>query len=120
LRQVAQPTHTEVLAPLMVTRDGKDIGVVQPQKNLYFKTPDQPTSEVGLRIFPAEDLYAVLAGWEGNGESASFKIFVNPLMIFLWMGGLVLALGTLTSLWPHTQAVRASAPVPSNVQPKGA
>jgi len=120
LRQVAQPTHTEVLAPLMVARDGKDIGVVQPQKNLYFKTPDQPTSEVGLRIFPAEDLYAVLAGWEGNGESASFKVFVNPLMIFLWLGGLVLALGTLTSLWPHTQAVRASAPVPSNVQPKRA
>ena len=120
LRQVAQPTHTEVLAPLMVTRDGKNIGVVQPQKNLYFKTPDQPTSEVGLRIFPAEDLYAVLAGWEGNGESASFKVFVNPLMIFLWLGGLVLALGTLTSLWPHTQAMRVSASMPSSVQPKRA
>lgn len=120
LRQVQQPTHTEVLAPLQVTRNGQDIGFVQPQKNLYFKTPDQPTSEVGLRIFATEDLYAVLAGWDGNGESASFKVFVNPLMIFLWLGGLVLALGTLTSLWPHTQSVRKAASVPSAVQPKRA
>ena len=75
---------------------------------------------MGLRIFPTEDLYAVLAGWEGNGESASFKVFVNPLMIFLWLGGLVLALGTLTSLWPHSQAARVPASVPSAAQPKRA
>ena len=120
LRQIQQLTHTEVFAPLQVTRNGQPIGVVQPRKNLYFKTPDQPTSEVGLRIFPTEDLYAVLAGWDSNGDTASFKLFVNPLMVFLWIGGLVLALGTLVALWPHTIAVRSAAVAPAAAQPKHA
>ena len=120
LRQIQQPTHTQVFAPLQVTRNGQPIGVVQPRKNLYFKTPDQPTSEVGLRIFPTEDLYAVLAGWDSNGDTASFKLFVNPLMVFLWIGGLVLALGTLVALWPHTVAVRSAAVAPAAAQPKHA
>lgn len=114
LRQIQQPTHTEVVAPLQVTRSGRPIGLLQPQKNLYFKTPDQPTSEVGLRIFLTEDLYAVLAGWDNNGDAASFKLFVNPLMVFLWLGGLVLVLGTLVALWPHTAAVRAAAALPAH------
>ena len=110
LRQIQQPTHTQVFAPLQVTRNGQPIGVVQPRKNLYFKTPDQPTSEVGLRIFPTEDLYAVLAGWDSNGDTASFKLFVNPLMVFLWIGGLVLALGTLVWLNGRRSATWRSKP----------
>ncbi len=118
LRQVERPTHTEILAPLQVTRNGRDLGVVQPQKNLYFKTPDQPTSEVGLRMSLAEDLYVVLAGWDGNGETASFKVYVNPLMIYLWLGGLVLTFGTIIALWPHPQVAAHTAAAPATAQPR--
>jgi cytochrome c-type biogenesis protein CcmF len=48
------------------------------------------------------------------GQTASFKVFVNPLMSWMWVGGLVIALGVLVAAWPRkgatTSEVRARAP----------
>jgi cytochrome c-type biogenesis protein CcmF len=90
-------------AQLMVfdAESGKVLGSVSPQRNIYDKTPDQPTSEVGLRMSLIEDVYVVLNGWEANGATATFTIYINPLTIWMWIGGVVLVLGTLIAAWPH-------------------
>jgi cytochrome c-type biogenesis protein CcmF len=82
-------------------RSGRQIGTMLPQRNIYDKAPDQPVSEVGLRWNLAEDLYVLLNGWEDRGATATFTIHVNPLTIWLWFGGVVLAIGTLIAIWPH-------------------
>jgi cytochrome c-type biogenesis protein CcmF len=75
---------------------------------------DQPTNEISIRMGLSEDLYVVLAGWEGTGESASFKVYVNPLMTWMWIGGVVMILGTLLAIWPHhKEAERAAVTAPS-------
>ncbi|MBK8051182.1 MAG: heme lyase CcmF/NrfE family subunit [Anaerolineales bacterium] len=86
---------------------GKAIGTVIPQRNIYDKTPDQPTTEVGLQMSPIEDVYVVLNGWENQGESATFTIYVNPLTVWMWIGGIVLVLGVLIAIWPHPVLRRA-------------
>jgi cytochrome c-type biogenesis protein CcmF len=48
-----------------------------------------------------EDLYVVLNGWDDGGETATFTVYVNPLTFWMWFGGLVLVIGTLTAAWPH-------------------
>ncbi len=83
------------------TDSGRLLATVVPHRNIYDKTPDMPTSEVGLRMTALEDVYVVLNGWEDRGSTATFTIFVNPLTIWLWIGGLALILGTLVSIWPH-------------------
>ena len=94
--------RTEFTAHLALSNaKGQSLGTVAPGRNVYDKTPDQPTSEVGLRMSPSDDIYVVLNGWEQNGASATFTIFVNPLTIWLWIGGLVLVFGTLICIWPH-------------------
>ncbi|HEY66190.1 MAG TPA: heme lyase CcmF/NrfE family subunit [Caldilineae bacterium] len=93
--------HQEIFANLEIYRNGRYVGALHPQKNIYFKTPEQPTSEVGIRVGLREDLYVVLAGWEANGERASFKVYVNPLMVWLWIGGAVLIVGTVIAVWPR-------------------
>ncbi len=113
LGQRVVANHEEIYANLEVYRNGRFIGMLRPQRNLYFKTPEQPTSEVGIRTGLREDVYAVLAGWEDNGARASFKIYINPLMIWLWIGGLVLLLGTTIAIWPHGRPAPASARVPA-------
>jgi len=65
-----------------------------------------PALRTGLR----EDLYVVLAGWGSGGETATFKVFVNPLASFLWLGSLVFLAGGAVALWPPARAVRLSAP----------
>ena len=49
------------------------------------------------------DLYIILAGWEGNGETATFKAYINPLMNWLWIGGVALILSFIVTAWPTPQ-----------------
>ncbi|AET66245.1 cytochrome c biogenesis factor [Desulfosporosinus orientis DSM 765] len=78
--------------------NGRLLGVVEPQK-VYYPTSNQPSTEVGLRSTLKEDLYIVLADWQKDG-TATFKVFVNPLVAWLWIGGYVLIFGTIFALWP--------------------
>lgn len=80
---------------------GKEIDTIMPQRNIYDKTPDMPTSEVGLHMNPIEDVYVVLNGWGEQGENATFTMYVNPLTVWMWTGGVVLVLGVLLAVWPH-------------------
>jgi cytochrome c-type biogenesis protein CcmF len=107
--------HTEVRANLQVTDSatGRFLSVIVPRRNIYDKTPDQPTSEVGLRMTPAEDVYVILNGWESDGNSATFTVYVNPLTMWMWVGGLFVVLGTAVSVWPHPRPAGATRAVPS-------
>lgn len=122
LTQSAGPTYDSVEATLQVTRNGRPAGVVTPAMNFYRTAAgrDQPTNEIAIRMGPAEDLYVVLAGWEGAGETASFKVYVNPMLSWMWIGGVVMILGTLAAVWPHqkeTERLTAAAQAPRGAQP---
>jgi cytochrome c-type biogenesis protein CcmF len=101
------------ITPIMIygADSGRLLGQVEPHRNIYAKNPEMPTSEVGLRSTLVEDVYVVLNGWEQGGEMATFTIYVNPLTMWMWLGGLVLVIGTLIAIWPHPQRrqVEASA-----------
>ena len=103
------PNYTELIAPMTVSRNGRVIGEVLPKKHIYDKSPEQPMSEVGLRAGVVDDVYAVLAGWDNSGATASFKVYVNPLMSWMWAGGIVMMLGVLVSAWPRRVASAAEA-----------
>jgi cytochrome c-type biogenesis protein CcmF len=86
---------------------------LRPEKQFFDNFPTQPSSKVGLRSTPVEDLYVVLGGWTGDGPTASVSIavFINPLVSWIWTGGVLLLLGTAISLWPATVAARRRATV---------
>ncbi len=79
--------------------NGQDL---RPEKQFFDNFPQQPSTRVALRSTPFEDLYVVLGGWEGDGPTArvSLAVFVNPLVSWIWTGGVLLLLGTLVTLWP--------------------
>jgi cytochrome c-type biogenesis protein CcmF len=94
-----EATHESFSAIMQVSRDGKPLTTLYPEKRFYF-AQNQPTTEVALRTFAWEDLYVILAGFE-TSQVATFKIFVNPLVMCLWIGGLVIVLGTIIAIWPE-------------------
>ena len=53
-----------------------------------------------LRATLKEDLYLLLSGWVDGGNRATFKVFINPMVSWIWIGGMVLILGTLVAVWP--------------------
>src|ERR1700677_899704 len=80
--------------------DGREITVMSPAK-LFFKRPQQPATKVAIRSTPASDLYVVLAGIDDDGQTATFEVFLTPLVFWLWAGGVLMVLGTVIVMWPN-------------------
>jgi cytochrome c-type biogenesis protein CcmF len=98
-RQVARAT-------VSVYRDGQLVGQLHPRRDLYF-TSGQPMTIPGVRSTIEDDFYILLVDWEpiaSNG--ATFKIYLNPLVNWIWAGGLVFILGTLIAAWPDAAEER--------------
>jgi cytochrome c-type biogenesis protein CcmF len=91
--------NMRTMATFSVYRDGAYLITLKPWVDDYYyfdQTVATPALWTGLR----EDLYLVLAGWSGDGASATLKIYVNPLASFLWLGGLVFLAGGTVAVWP--------------------
>jgi len=111
LRERQEPGVRILEAQLAVEEDRQLLGTLITDKRFYQGFERQPSTSVGIRTTPFDDLYVVLAGWETDG-SASLMVFVNPLVIWLWLGGIVAVAGGLIALWPESRARVVSVTVP--------
>jgi len=113
LRERQEPGVRILEAQLAVEEDRALLGTLITDKRFYRGFERQPSTSVGIRTTPLDDLYVVLAGWETDG-SASLMVFVNPLVIWIWLGGIVAVAGGLVALWPESRArvVSVTAPTP--------
>ncbi|MBZ5564897.1 MAG: heme lyase CcmF/NrfE family subunit [Acidobacteriia bacterium] len=93
------PNYEYVRALITVTKDGHAFTTMHPEKRFY-KASQQPTSYVAIHPGLAEDLYVVLAGMDQDSGKAIVQAFVNPLVVWVWIGGFVVFLGTLLALVP--------------------
>jgi cytochrome c-type biogenesis protein CcmF len=96
-------------ATLTVSRDGQRIGQLQPTQD-FFIPQEQPMTIPDIRHTVAEDLYVILAGWDEGGVRATFKAYVEPLINWLWIGGLVFIFGTAIAAWPTRVQERQMVP----------
>ncbi len=86
-----------VAATLSIFNNEHKVAVLVPEKTL-FKSQEQPTTEVAIHTTLKEDLYVILAGY---GEDwITLKVLINPLVVWLWIGGVVMGLGTLIVMLP--------------------
>jgi cytochrome c-type biogenesis protein CcmF len=88
-------------------KDGeKVLGEVYPRRDYYYQS-QQPVTVPGVLSSPEEDLYVVLVDWQPiNSQGATFKVYRNPLVFWLWIGGLIFMLGTLVAAWPDLSVDR--------------
>jgi cytochrome c-type biogenesis protein CcmF len=87
----------QVAAKIRVEKAGQDLGMLYPA-NMKHKKHD-PVSEVAIRQTLKEDLYLILSGWDEQ-DRASIKAMVIPLVAWIWIGGVVMIIGTLIALGP--------------------
>ena len=102
--QYEQLNRFVTAASLDVYKDGKYVGVMKSEKRQHMDSMGQPTFEpstvVAIRSDLREDLYVVFAGAVQGTEEAVYRLTINPLVWWVWYGGLVLAIGGLISMWP--------------------
>jgi cytochrome c-type biogenesis protein CcmF len=104
--------HHVVAARLTIFENGRRVGALVPEKD-YYDSPNpeqsQSTTEVAVRTTALEDLYIILAGFDATAGTATLKIIINPLVVWLWVGFGVLVVGTLIAVWPDPREERARA-----------
>jgi cytochrome c-type biogenesis protein CcmF len=87
-------------AEVSVFKDGRPIGQLNPRRDYYYEA-QQPMTIPGVRSSWEDDFYVLLVDWEPiSSQSATFKIFHNPLVNWLWIGGFIFILGTMVAAWP--------------------
>ncbi len=111
LNQYTTAMKNVTAARLSLYNSEKNLGVLIPEKNVYKykgnREMDNET-EVALRSTFKDDLYVILTNFDGNG-TASFRVLINPMVNWIWAGGIVLALGAIVIMWPSARERREEA-----------
>jgi cytochrome c-type biogenesis protein CcmF len=94
-----------------VYQNGIYLGELHPRKDYYFDSQQNMTIPAN-RSTLKNDLYVLLIDWQPiSSEGATFKIYVNPLVNWLWLGSLLFMIGIVIAAWPdqdpERMAVRA-------------
>jgi cytochrome c-type biogenesis protein CcmF len=67
----------------------------------FFPTQQSPVGRAVHRSSLGEDLYLILSGFsELDKNQATLKVLVRPLVVWIWIGGFVIAFGTLLAILP--------------------
>lgn len=108
------PNKREIYARVTVNRDGRYYETIRPAKFVYTTHPDMPTSEVSITSSWREDLYVILASVQADNHVAHLKAFVNPFVVWIWIGCMVLILGATIAIWPEVSLEWAQGIVPAD------
>lgn len=95
------------------TVDGRALGGVFPHLD-YYPVQQHTATIADISGSFNEEVYVLLGGWDRDGRSASFHVYINPLINWVWVGSLVMVAGFVMSFWTFgteraTRAVRQPA-----------
>src|ERR1700723_2334269 len=97
-------------ALLDVFKGGKKITQLAPERRFYQASQTSSTM-VALHSTLASDLYVIYEGRNPDTDKPIIKVFLNPLMNWIWIGVLVVIAGTLVALVPNLTRSAVRAPV---------
>ena len=96
-----------------VYQNGRLVTTLHPRTELYTRT-NQPMTIPDARSTFGEDFYVLLVNWEGTSNDIStFRLFLNPLINWVWAGGIIFVIGTLIAGWPDAVDRKISVAAPS-------
>ncbi len=104
---VRGPNYDAIRGTFRIYKDGKLIDVMTPETR-RFTDPPMVTTEAAIRPHNFGDLYAVIGDSNGDGGYAA-RIYHKPMINWLWIGAILMALGGLVSLTDRRLRVGAPA-----------
>jgi len=104
-------------ATISVSRDGARVAVLHPERR-FFPVQQQTTSDTAIRTNLLADFYVALGEADQDGNW-TVRAYWKPLVPWIWLGAMIMALGGVVSLsdrrWRVGVAARArgAAPLPT-------
>jgi cytochrome c-type biogenesis protein CcmF len=87
-------------ALLDVFKGSKKITQLAPERRFY-KASQTSSTMVALHSTLASDLYVIYEGRNPDSDRPIIKVFINPLMNWIWIGVLIVVMGTFLALVPN-------------------
>ncbi len=106
-----KPNYSSEWAVIDVYRGGKQIATMYPERRFY-KASEQTATMVANRSRPNEDLYLVYTGRNQDTGRPIIKAHVNPLVMWIWIGVLIVLIGTIIALFPNMKPPKVVAKEP--------
>ena len=103
-----EPHRFALVAHLDVRKNDALLGAMLPRLN-YYQTQREPVGTPHVATLDGEDLYVSLLSMEKDGSRIGLKVFVIPMVPWLWRALPLLVLGSMVSLWPRRR-MRLTAP----------
>ncbi len=115
--QQSLDNYYALTARVNLIKDGRVTQRFNPEQRVY-RASEMNASEVSIAVTWLRDYYVVLAG-TGDNHTAEhpvgvFHVYVNPLVIWLWVGTAMMVIGTLLCMYARPLAVKVRAPVLAN------
>jgi cytochrome c-type biogenesis protein CcmF len=113
---------------LVIEQLASDARVTETRAEIAYEGPQTGTLATALRDYPnsptaiatpavrtslAEDLYVTLLAYDTSSQAVTLHLFVNPLVVWIWIGGAIVGLGAAFAIWPERQPRRATAADPA-------
>ncbi len=95
-REAPGPNYQAIESEIVVSRAGKEIAVLHPQKRVY-RVQRSPMTEAGIEVDWNRDLFVAMGEDLGDG-SWSMRVQYKPMVRFIWLGALVMALGGFVAI----------------------
>ena len=118
-----QPGESATIGGYTVTHDrlvveplANDARVIETRAEVSYDGPQSGSLHTALRDYPssptaiatpavqtslAEDLYVTLLASDATTGAVTLHLFVNPLVVWIWIGGAAVALGAAFAIWPE-------------------
>jgi cytochrome c-type biogenesis protein CcmF len=91
-RQESSPRYIYVETLLKASRAGQAVGSIRPEARIFAKRPDKLFLESDTLFTLGNELYATLHGLDGSGNKANLTLSLNPLVNWIWLGGILISL----------------------------
>jgi len=105
VEETTGPNYYTTMAAFEVTKNGRPIATVHPEKRIY-PVAGMPTTEAGIDYGFTRDLYFVIGDLQDNGSWA-VRSYFKPFANWIWAGAMLMALGGFISLADRRYRVAA-------------
>jgi cytochrome c-type biogenesis protein CcmF len=89
-----------VVADVTLFKNGQEVDRLRPRRD-FFGPSSSPMTIAGEHSTLENDIYVLLTFWQD--DQVTFRVFRNPLIGFVWGGGLLLVLGTIVTVYPDPE-----------------
>jgi cytochrome c-type biogenesis protein CcmF len=111
----AEKNYTAQRMIVEVLKDNKQLMMLYPEKRQFQGNEQASGTMVAIYSTLREDVYVVFAGIDPESNLPVIHAFLNPLVKWIWLGGVWVVMGTLLALLPNRRAALAVAAVPQTV-----